>query len=325
MGYWIAAAALVGGVISSEGEKSANEDNVAAREAAYGTAVKSIESLKNRAVSGNYYGYNLEDIFGSKVDPAAALYDPVNLTESQYQTIGGNITNFGQANTLAQMTNNATVQGDLTRIRNLSPSFDKNLSQYSGITSSLLAGQNPYGNEDVLGIVSDRSSLAASLGTPGGSGPATNKDLGLTRLALGQQGAGMFESFLKTADAISPINSQFRVQQSYMTPSERLAADIQQRESQQQTQLSAAYLDAAADPAAANLFNLDFSSQVGLGSAKLGSAVNLSNPYAGIANGISAAGAAYGNYQQNQQQQQRYNNQSYGYSGGTYTPASSGK
>lgn len=316
MGYWIAAGAIAGGLISSQGEKSTNEDNMAQRDAAYASALKSIDSIKSKAAAGDFYGYGFEDIFGSKVDSSAALYDPVKLSESQGAAITGNLDNYGIAGRLSALTNDANMVGDLKRIRTLFPTFDQNLSQFTGLTSSLLAGQNPYGTEDALNIVSNRGSLAASMGTPGGSGPATNKDLGLTRLQLGQQGAGMFESFLKTADAISPVNSQFRVQQSYLTPSERLDADIRQREADQAAGLSAAYLDAGADPAAAGLFNLDFSSQVGLASAKLGSAVNLSNPYDALGKGVSSAAAAYGQYQQQQQRQSQY-----GYGAGTYTPA----
>lgn len=319
MGYWVAAAAIAGGVISSQGQKSTNEDAAAQRDAAYNTALKSIDRIKGQAASGNFYGYGLEDIFGSKVDPSAALYDPVNITESQSQAIAGNIANFDQANALASMTNDATIANDLKRANALSPGFDRNLERFSGLTASLLDGQNPFGNEDVLNIVSDRSSLAGALGTPGGSGPATNKDLGLSRLQLATQGASMFQDWIRTADAVSPLNSQFRTQQSYLTPSERLDADIRQRESEQQGRLSAAYLEAAAEPAAAGLFNLDFSSQVGLASAKLGSAVNLQNPYAALGQGVAAAGAAYGQYNQNQQFRQQQ--QAYGYGGGQYTPA----
>ena len=310
MGYWVAAAALAGSAVSSYGASKSNSDSAEQRDAAYQAGIDAIDRLKTQSTSGNFYGYGLEDIFGSKVDPSAALYDPVNITQSQKEAIAGNIDNFAAARDLSIITNDATITNDLARMNRLFPKFDQNLDQFSGITASLLNGQNPFGNEDVLGIVSDRSSLAGALGTPGGSGPTTNKDLGLTRMNLAQQGASMFQDFIRTADAISPLNSQFRAQQSYLTPSERLDADIRQRENEQQGRLSAAYLEASPDPAAAGLFNLDYTSQVGLASAKLGSAVNLQNPYAALGQGISQAGAAYGQYQQR--------NAAQGYGGGQY-------
>lgn len=315
MGYWAAIGAVAGGLISSSGQKSTDKANAAARDAAYKKALGSINKLTGQAADGNFHGYGMEDIFGSKVDPEAALYHPVDISNSQAQSIGGNLANFESASALANFANEDNQTQDLKRINRLFPGFDQNMDKYSGITSSLLSGQNPFGNEDVLDIVSDRQSLSGTLGTPGGAGNATLKDLGLNRLDLASKGAGMFTDWVKTADAVNPVNSQFRAQQSFLTPSERLDADIRQRENEQSGILSAAYLAASPDPGAAGLFNLDFSSQVGLGSAMLGSAVNLSNPYAALGQGVSNAATAYGQYRQGQQRQNQY-----GYGAGTYTP-----
>jgi hypothetical protein len=306
MGYWIAIGAIVGGVISAYGESESNDAQIAQRRAISQAGLDAVTGMNSRAVSGDYYGFGLDDIFGTKVDPEAALYHPVDITDSQRQTILGNLANFDDASKLAELTSDKVVELDMKRMRTLFPNFDENLEQFSGVTGALLRGQNPYGDEDVLNIVSDRSSLAGALGTPGGSFPATLKDLGLNRIDLGLKGAGLFQDFLRSADAISPLNAQFRPQQSFLNPSERLQADIRQRENEQQANLTSAIIAASPDPAAAGLFGAEFQARLGLAGAELGSSINLGNPYAAIGQGVSTAAAAYGQYNRNQQNQQQY-------------------
>lgn len=278
------AGALAGGAISAGGASKAQKSAQKNQNKAFGDA----QGYLNALASGEMG--NLGEIFGSPLDPEAFLYHPIDITQSQLDTISGNIKAFPSALELTNMVNPSIWKNDLNRIRSLMPGYDNSRDMYLGATNRLLAGQLPF--QDVEDIVSNRSGVSGSLGTPGGGRNATLRDLGLSRMDAINQGGSMFQQFIQMAEAISPVSSQMRPQQMMFTPQERLQADILQRSLEQQGMASAAMAEAMPDPAQNAIANAN----IGLNMAKLGGAYQ---PTSGmgmqaLGQGISAASGMFG-------------------------------
>lgn len=297
IGGIIAAAGAVGGAaIGASGQRKQQKQ----QQEAYKNAQKYLSDLRRRGS-----GY-LAEAFGSELDPEAFLYEPVDITQSQLDTISGNLSSAPGAIQLMDRVNPEIWRNDLSRIRTLMPGFDEASNQYMGNTQMLLRGQLPF--QDVEDIVSNRSSLAASMGTPGGSRAATNRDLGLSRLDAMQQGSSMFQQFINMAEVISPNAKQARPQDMFLSPSERLQADILQRSLEQQGRASAAMAEAMPNPAENALVN----AEIGLNMAGMGAAYQPSNSSAMLGAGISQAASFLGSaYSQRYGQQQNPYSQSY--------------
>lgn len=275
-----AAGGIAGGAISASGAKKQQQSAMANQKKAFGSAQGYLDALKSGKEG------NLSDIFGSKLDPEAFLYHPVDITQSQLDTIQGNLTAFPSALELTNKVNPEIWKNDLNRIRTMMPGYDDSRDLFLGSTKRLLAGQLPF--QDVEDVVSNRSSLASMLGTPGGSRNATLRDLGLSRMDAMGRGGSMFQQFIQMAEAISPVSSQMRPQQMFFTPQERLQADILQRSLEQQGNASAAMAEAMPDPAQNALANAN----IGLNMAALGSSYQPSSGLGMQALGQGIAGAA---------------------------------
>lgn len=288
-----AGASLAGGAIAGAGAEKGQKGAAAARAGAFGDA----QSFLSRMAGGGMG--SLEEMFGSKLDPEAFLYHPVDITQSQLDTIQGNIRAFPSALQLTNSVNPSIWRNDLNRIRELMPTYDDSRDLFLGATKSLLAGQLPF--QDVEDIVSNRSGISGMLGTPGGGRNATLRDLGMSRLQATQTGGSMFQQFVQMAEQISPVGAQMRPQQMMFSPQERLNADIEQRALQQQGMASAEMARAMPDPAQNALAN----AQIGLQFAGLGG--NFSGGAGmgmqGLGQGIAAAGGMFGALAGQRQQQ----------------------
>ena len=258
-------AAVIGAVgagVAAKGAHDTAKSQVAARDAAIKAANKRRRKLFEQIQNGNFQGeFNQEDVFGSSVDPLAALYRPVDINESQANGILGNQENLGIAASLSGSTNEYVTEQALQRISALFPGARDNIAQIGENTSALLRGELPP--DVVSGIIRDTQSMGGQLGTPGTTGPNTLRHLGLNRLQAVQQGQSMFSSFVDLANrSISPLANQVTPQQSFLAPSERIRADLLQAELEQQGRLSSAVLAAQPDPAAAGIFNAELQSQL---------------------------------------------------------------
>lgn len=257
----LVAAAGVGAAGASAGAKKAEKGRQKALKDSYAR----LGSLNQQAMSGSFMGgYGTEEIFGSV--PEAALYEPVDLTQSQLDTIAGNLKALPSAAELSDKTNDEILKQDLKRIRALVPNYDTNINRLGDVSRDLLLGRLPYG--DVLDITSNRSELAASVGVPGGSAKATLRDLGVSQLQATQSGASLFQQMMGIAEAVNPQQSRMRPQQMYFNPLDRAQLDIEQATLQQQSEQNANNLAAMPDPAAAALFNQQSylaTSQLGMG------------------------------------------------------------
>lgn len=280
--------AAAGSAISASGQKKAAKSAADNQKKAFSNAQGYLDSLAAGKMG------NLEDIFGSKLNPEAFLYHPVDITQSQLDTISGNLQAFPSAVALTEKVNPAIWKNDLSRIRELMPGFDNARDMYLGNTKRLLAGELPF--QDVEDIVSNRSSMSAMLGAPGGSRNATLRDLGLSRMDAMNQGGSMFQQFIQMAQAISPVESQMRPQQMMFTPQERLQADILQRSLEQQGEASAEMARAMPDPAQNAIANAN----IGLNMAGIGasyqptSGLGMQALGQGIASAAGLFGSIYG-------------------------------
>ena len=192
-------------------------------------------------------------IFGSR--PEAVLYEPVDLTDSLLQTIAGNRAALPGATALTGGINRALTDQALERINRLYPNYAQTASNVGSAAEALSRGELPF--EDVMDIVSNRSSLAASLGTPGGSRPATLRDLGLSRLEAINAGNSLFQQMVQSASEIDPITRHSSPQTFMLDPATRLTADITQAENVQASGQSAANIAAMPDPVARGLAQLE--------------------------------------------------------------------
>lgn len=305
-GAIVAAGAIGGAAISSSGaskqQKSASEN----QKKAFGEAQSYLDALGSGKMG------DLGDIFGTKLDPEAFLYHPVDITQSQLDTISGNIKAFPSALELTNMVNPSIWKNDLSRIRSLMPGFDNSRDLYLGSTKRLLSGELPF--QDVEDIVSNRSGMAGMLGSPGGSRNATLRDLGLSRMDAMNQGGSMFQQFIQMAQAISPVESQMRPQQMMFTPQERLQSDILQRSLEQQGMASAAQAEAMPDPAQNALANAN----IGLNMARLGSSYQPTSGFGmqALGQGISSAAGLFGSIYGMRSQTPSFNSPGALYGGG---------
>jgi hypothetical protein len=289
---------LGGSAISAGGSLLGASMQSDARNQALSNAQNQINTLSSQALGGNFLGqFGATDIFGST--PNAALYQPVapvDFYQNQLDTIGSNISALPSAEALSTSTNAYNLGQAQQRIGALVPNYQANLDQMGAVTKSLLLGQLPY--SDVLDITGNRSSLAASLGTPGGSANATLKDLGLSQLSAETQGANMFETMLQGAQQVFPTSMLSNPSSMFYDPTtlaglqlQQNAQNIEQAQLVQQSSQSANNLAAAANPAASSLFNLNAS--------LIPATLNLGNNSAlgaGISNAASALGGGLSSY-----------------------------
>jgi hypothetical protein len=220
------------------------------------------------------------DVFGTV--PEHVPYVPVDITQSQLDTIAGNRRALPSIERLVDRTNRGIIENDLNRIRRLAPGYDDRVADmFSEITANMKGDTNL--SDFFPELIRNRAEISGAIGTPGTSNAITTRDLGLGALSLQDRGMSMFQSWLNTANQnVSPIASQL-VQQSGQ---------------------AGAYPDAMPDPTAAGMFQ-----------ARLG-ALAQTTPQAqpsmlgpilqGAGSVIGAAGSAY------ERQIDRRNNYYYG-------------
>lgn len=230
------------------------------------------------------------NVFGTV--PEHVPYVPVDITQSQLDTIAGNRRALPSIEKLVGRTNRGIIENDLSRIRSLAPGYDERVADmFSEITANMKGDTNL--SDFFPELIRNRAEISGAIGTPGTSNAITTRDLGLGALSLQDRGMSMFQSWLNTANQnVSPIASQMRPQEMMFTPAQRLDADMMQAQLVQQSGQAGAYLAAMPDPTAAGIFQ-----------ARLG-ALAQTTPQAqpsmlgpilqGAGSVIGAAGAAYG-------------------------------
>jgi len=277
---WFAVAgatvSTIGGIASASSQRRAMEGSQ-----------QNYQNALNRLLSGA--GSN---VFGTV--PEHVPYIPVDITQSQLDTIAGNRRALPSINRLVDRTNQSIIEDDLTRIRALTPGYDARLADMFGEITANMRGETNI-SDFFPEIIRNRAEISGAIGTPGTNNAITTRDLGLGALSLQDRGMSMFQSWLSTANQnVSPIANMMRPSDMMFTPQQRLDADMAQAQLIQQSGQAGAYLDAMPDPVAAGQFQ-----------ARLGSLAQ-TTPQArpsmlgpilqGAGSLISAGGAAYGAY-----------------------------
>lgn len=247
-------------------------DPVASWVAVVGGAVSIGGSLLSASMQSDSAGAASSAISGSNAFgsvPKAAEYKPVNFDHVPLDSIIANARNRQPLYSLVGANNDEVSRQAMARAKRFIPNYKSLMQTYSSAGGDLLHGQLPY--DDVLGIVSNRNELANQLGTPGTSGAATLKDLGMSRLGAIQQGGGILKDMVGMAETISPI-SRYDSPASWMIkPLDRVQLEMQQRQLVQQSDQNRNNLEAAGDPAAYAQLQLALA-QAGAGGGGAGAA-----------------------------------------------------
>ncbi len=294
--YLAIAAVAASGAIKSTSETKREKIKIQNRVDSANAQEVARQRLIGQAIGGNFLGqFGVDDIFGTK----AEAIDPIPVDEALSKNvaqIGGQglpaaLDFTGQIN---QQFSDETLRLNLERINTLNPQFQVQSNQAQNVTTDLLFGRLPF--QDVADVVSDRASIAGSLGTPGTAFNATLKDLGLTRLNAMETGFNMFSQFQNTlqssvsqtpnfarADQILPFTS--------LTANQRVTGELLTTQALQ----NAANIRAEPDPGAAQLFNAEFLGQQNTAATRTGTRVANTTAADAAAAGASAAGsvAAY--------------------------------
>lgn len=277
---WVAVGVTVAGTaVNMVGTSRANKASAKYRDQQMKEAYARLQALAGGAG---------EEVFGSV--PEHAPYEPIDLTQSQIDTIRGNLSSLQLAGELSDKTNDIILGQDLKRIRALVPEYDTNINRMGDVTRDLLLGRLPYG--DVLDITANRSELSANMGIPGGGANATLRDLGLSRLGAIQQGGSMFQQMLQVAQAVNPHERRMTPQSMFFTPPQRAELDIMQAQLKQQSEQSKNNLEAMPDPVAAGKFQLALAS-LGLQGGGTDPGPGMAAMYGSVAQGLGAIGGIY--------------------------------
>jgi hypothetical protein len=279
---WAIIASVAGAAISGAANASSARGAEKSRMGAQAGAAAYLDKLRN---SGSAY---LAEAFGSRLNPEEFLYNPVDLTQSQLDTIQGNLSAIPGAVRMQDRVNPAIWRNDQNRIRSLMPGFDAARDSYVGTMASLQAGQLPF--SDVQDLINTRASGSGVLAAPGGSRNATLRDLGMGRMDAMREGNSMFGNFVQISQQISPVERQFNPQEMFFTPQQRADADIQQATLEQAGRASAEIARAMPNPAENALVN----AQMALNASNIANPGSGASPWSSALSILGGATSAYG-------------------------------
>lgn len=241
-------------------------------------AAKKQQAAQEAALEGNPFGSV----------PEGFPYEAVDFNREQLNAIMANRNALPDIQRLTSSTNNFITADALRRAQKLIPNYSASLAQLGANTGDLLSGRLPF--DDVMDIMSDRSELSGGLGIPGTAGPATLKDLGISRLDAMGKGAGLLGEMVNIAETISPRSSYMRPQDSFINPLDRIRATMEQNVLKQQSGQNILNLGATADP------NDIARAQIGIGNAGRGGGADI-GAYATAAQQLIAGVSKWGTNQ----------------------------
>lgn len=185
-----------------------------------------------------------DDAYGDV--PKAAIYNPVDIDQEQLAALLGNKENLPAIQQLMRGSNDLVTADALRRASKLIPGYRASMDAYGSASGDLLRGNLPF--EDVMGIVRNRADLTNSLGVPGTGGPATLRDLGLSRLDAIKTGGGMLQDMVNIAERVSPRASYLVPKDLMVSPGQRIETALIQHQLQQNSEQNFNNLAASGDP-----------------------------------------------------------------------------
>jgi hypothetical protein len=192
----------------------------------------------------------LSGVFGSK--PVVPELPALTMTGEQKAAIAGNQAIMPQAEGLVSQANQFSRDQVTQMLRSIIPGYDKIASNISGNIESLTGGKIPTDVSDAV----QNSAAARSLGTgTAGGGMGRNlvaRDLGLTSLALTQQGLSAAESWMKTSQELY-APTQISLSSMFVSPMQQAGFDVEERNAQYQQKWMKAQVNAMPDPVLAGI------------------------------------------------------------------------
>ena len=274
---------------------------------AAGASVYSASQSGSHATPQAQQPGNPNAVFGKPVKPVkyTSLWnkDP-GFKNTETATINSNLSNLQRASDLSAGTNKAITASSMARVNGFDPTFMASMNQLYQNRNNELQGNLNY--EDAMASVAGRGRTANDLGYAGGSGAQSAADLGLSRLDLQNHGASLAGSIQQILNGIDPVARYSTPQDSQISPSQAVPWQIADNQFQAQFKMQNNMLQAAANPAAAGMFNLQ---QFNAGLAAQGGA-NSARQFGQYAQAASQFGNAYG------MSQYGGGGSTYGYSGG---------
>ena len=254
------AAAAIAGVAAlgsaGIGFAGANKSSKAAKGAASAAkdSAKALERIRDQLRSGSLFGKATEDFTGSR--PEFAPFQRLNIGEAVGSSAADQLGALPDVATLTLGVNDVNQLSNAVRFERLFPGGLDALKAQGQAAASLSRGELPF--DDALEVVRDRAGLANSLGLGGTQfAAATPRDLGLSRLQAIQQGSALTAQGAATANQINPLSSQLTAQQNLISAPQAVDLELRQNLLEQQSLQAFNNLQAAPDPAAQGLLNLE--------------------------------------------------------------------
>jgi len=250
----------------------------------------------------------LSSIFGGQPEAASFTpikYEPIDYGDQQIDTLKENAAAFPDIKALLDLINQENTSQGIGRIESLSPGFMEGVGSMQDVAASLLRGELPF--EDVLDVVRDGQNLRSTLGTPGTHGPATLRDLGLTRMGAYQSGSEFMARIANLAEQVNPVGRQSYSQDWTLAPAQTVPLKQQDAQFDADFQLqneiyrynaeqNALNAKNSPNPVASGLFDLALTgigSLFGGGGGGGGGSAGISQPGT-LAAPASAGGGGYG-------------------------------
>lgn len=184
--------------------------------------------------------------FGKK--PEIPVLPAVNASESQANTIKGNLQNLPEAQRLASAVNAGNRAEAMKSFRAAVPGGEQILATGTQTIADMLRGQLP---QDVQRQIQQNAAEAGVAGGFGGTGAGRAlgaRDLGLASLSLVEKGLSSAQQWMAGAVRLTQPQGYFDVSSMMFTPQQRLGFDVNERNQQYGRNLMEAQVKAAPDP-----------------------------------------------------------------------------
>lgn len=173
------------------------------------------------------------ELVGSK--PTVPDLPSLNLGTEQQKALAANQAAIPGAEAIASNVDLFNQQQIDRMLSSVIPNYKAITGNVSRNIASLTAGQIPTDVQQAVQSSAAAQSLSGGFGGTQAGGNLLARDLGLTSLNLTQQGLNSAESWIKTASSIyEPGN--FNVASMFITPGQQASFDVEERNTQFQTQ-----------------------------------------------------------------------------------------
>jgi hypothetical protein len=162
-------------------------------------------------------------------------FNPINVQEEQQKAIAGNQAALPGIENLVGGINKFNMDQITQMLNQTLPGFQGMQAQAGSTISQEMAGQIPQADQNVVQDSAAAKALGGGYGGSGAHGALVARDLGLTSLAITQQGLSSFEDWTQKTDALyAPAlgAGQALFSSMFVTPGQQIASDTSERNAQ---------------------------------------------------------------------------------------------